>query len=221
VGSSRSWPAPVANVSDRDYFRRARGALADQLIVSEPAQSRITNAWTLYLTRSIRSSNGVFLGAVTAAIRLSYFEDFYRAIHLGGGSSISLLRSDGVLLARFPSLDNRVGRSDLANAPTVQAVMKGAERASGLSPGYLERNPRFVAVHAVRGFPLVVTAAVTVDAALTRWQHTAMVTAGATIAIVIVWIVLFEALIRQDHRREKMAQQLRASCSFLSALSDL
>jgi signal transduction histidine kinase/DNA-binding NarL/FixJ family response regulator len=220
IGSSRSWPAPVADVSDRDYFRRARGAMADQLIVSEPAQSRITNVWTVYLTRSLRSSSGVFLGAVTAAIRLSYFEDFYRAIHLGEGSAITLLRRDGVLLARFPVLTDRVGGSDLANAPTVKAVMKGAETASGFSPGYLERSPRFVAVHTVRGYPLIVAAAETVDAAFMRWRHTAMVTAGATIAVVIAWIVLFEALIRQDRRREQMARQLRSSEIDLAAAKE-
>jgi signal transduction histidine kinase/CheY-like chemotaxis protein/HPt (histidine-containing phosphotransfer) domain-containing protein len=220
VGSSRSWPAPVADVSDRDYFRRARGALANQLIVSEPAQSRITDAWTLYLTRAVRSSNGVFLGAVTAAIRLSYFEDFYRAIHLGEGSSITLLRRDGVMLARFPPLNKQVGGFDLAKAPTVQAVMKGAEKASGFSPGYLVNIPRFVAVHTVRGYPLIVAAAETLDAAMMRWRHTAMVTAGATLAIVIAWIALFEALIRQDRRREQMARQLRSSEVDLAAAKD-
>ena len=220
VGSARSWPAPVADVSDRDYFRRATGASPDELIVSEPAQSRITKVWTLYLTRPLRSSGGVFLGAITAAIRLSYFEDFYRAIHLGEGSAISLMRRDGALLARFPVLNDRVGGFELAKSPLVQAVMNGAESASGLSPGYLEISPRFVGVHAVRGYPLIVAAARTLDAALTRWRHTAMVTGGATIAVVIAWIVLFEALIRQDRRREAMAGQLRSSEVNLAAAKE-
>ncbi len=220
VASSRTWPTPVADVSDRDYFRRARDASAGELIVSEPAQSRITDVWTVYLTRALRGPNGAFLGAITAAIRLSYFEDFYRAVHLGEGSSIALLRGDGAMLARFPVLRDRVGGFDLAKAPIVMEVMNGAEKASGFSPGYLDGSPRLVAVQAVRGYSLVISATETIDAVLIRWQHTAIVTGGATIIIVIAWIGLFEALIRQDGRREQMARRLRSSEIDLAAAKE-
>ena len=220
VGSSRTWPSPVADVSDRDYFTGARIASSDELVVSQPAQSRITSAWTLYLARPLRSPGGNFLGAVTVAIRLSYFEEFYRAIHLGEGSSISLVRRDGALLARFPALNDRIGGFDLAKAPMVQLVMNGAETASGSSPGYLEGGARLVAVHAVRGYPLLITASETLDAALTPWQRTAVVTAGATSVVVITWCFLFYTLIRQDRRREQIARQLRLNEADLAAAKE-
>ena len=102
---SRYWPAPLVNVADRDYFKALKSDASLTSFVSQPVRNRGNGSWTVFLVRKIVAPNGDFLGVVLGAIDLSYFEKFFGAIELEGHGSIALLRSDGVMLARYPLVE--------------------------------------------------------------------------------------------------------------------
>ena len=60
------------------------------------------------VARRLNDPNGAFMGLILGAISLQYFENFFGATSFGQGSTVSLVRDDGTLLARFPHSD-RVG----------------------------------------------------------------------------------------------------------------
>jgi hypothetical protein len=55
TNSSRTWPTPDINVSDRDYFRALQEDPNRKSYISQPEQNRITGAWMIFLAPGERS----------------------------------------------------------------------------------------------------------------------------------------------------------------------
>src|SRR5260370_12108948 len=53
VNSSRLWPIPAIDVSDRDYFTRLQQHDTPGMFISAPAVSRVTGAWSFFLPRPV------------------------------------------------------------------------------------------------------------------------------------------------------------------------
>src|ERR1700712_651869 len=96
---------PRHNNADRKYFMFHRDTPGTTLRISEPFQSRLTGRSTILLTQRIEHQDGSFAGVIVAAIDTDYFNGFYRMFQLGPGGGITLLRSDGIVLIRWPLRD--------------------------------------------------------------------------------------------------------------------
>ena len=59
------------------------------IVFSEVITSRITGRPTIVAAKAIRSADGRFLGVVSAAIELSYFEALFKAVRLGPGGALA------------------------------------------------------------------------------------------------------------------------------------
>jgi signal transduction histidine kinase/DNA-binding response OmpR family regulator len=206
LNDSASWPVPAIDSSDRKHLEQAREAPADRVIISEPLPTKSSGIWRFYLVRPIRAADGTFLGAAIGALQLSHFEDFYRAINLGNASTISLLRADGMILARYPVA--AIGRS-LATASVTRRVMQGAEVASGFSSRMIDPFERLLTVRRVRGYPMMIAASEALDAVLAPWRRQAAIVAVGAIAALLGYAVLFGALVRQARRREATEVSMR------------
>jgi diguanylate cyclase (GGDEF)-like protein len=184
INFSRSWPIPQVDISDRLFFRAMKQDPNLKSEISEPVQNRTTGTWTMYLAHRVSGPNGEFLGLILGAIELRYFEDFYRAMSLGEGSSVAILRLDGVTLTRFPRTDT-VGKV-FSNAQrllggNVSAVLRQVSPVSGLMG--------IVAVHRLTNYPVLALATEAEEAALADWRRIAWLMSlgalGCTIAIAI------------------------------------
>src|SRR5262249_54620537 len=153
VNSSRSWPAPTADFSDRDYVQHFNTNHDPHAFVSAPVKSRVTGRWTIYLARAINSPEGKLLGVILAGVELRYFEQIFQAIDLPRHETFSLLRRDGIMLVRVPDRVGRVGFAINPASPWHEIVAKGA--GTYLSPGAIEGKPRMITVQPLRDYPLV------------------------------------------------------------------
>ena len=108
IGPDGSWlfsslpETPHHNNADRDYFIYHRDTVGPALRINAPLQSRLTGRTTIILSKRITEPDGSFGGVLVAAIDNDYFNSFYNRFDLGSGSAICLIRSDGVLLIRWP-----------------------------------------------------------------------------------------------------------------------
>ncbi len=117
---SRGFLTPGLNVSDRSYFIAQRDGTAAGLFMSEPIVTRFRRPRGRRTVAPARpmSKGEEFAGVVTATVDLDDLQRFYRAVNLGTGSSIQLVRSDGTLLARNPLAPDASGKvSPLRSAP--------------------------------------------------------------------------------------------------------
>jgi len=121
IGPDGSWlysslpQTPTHNDSDRDYFIYHRDTVGPALRINAPLESRLTGRSTIILSKRISRQDGSFGGVLTAAIDGDYFSSFYNRFQLGSRGAISLIRSDGILLIRWPqsSIGNDLSKSEL------------------------------------------------------------------------------------------------------------
>jgi len=177
---SRYWPLPEIDVTDREYFEALKSNAHLTSFLGEPVRNRANGEWTIHLARKVSGPNGEFLGLILGAMDLPYFEQYFGSVVLGEGSSISLFRDDGVLLARHPSAAPSLARSYSQNELLMKVLSRtkdGAVRQIGL----IEGKERLIAAKRLDHYPFVLMATTTVDAALADWQESAIKMFGGAI----------------------------------------
>src|ERR1700722_18334602 len=107
LNSTRSWPQPSVNLSDRESFRHFAADGANELYVSTAQQSRVSGVSTIYFSRRIDGAHGGFLGVASVGVELTYFRHIYESIIPLRNQAFVIVRTDGAVLVRHP--ENRPG----------------------------------------------------------------------------------------------------------------
>ncbi len=208
VNFSRTWPPPALDAHDRDFFGYFATHDDPAPYVGAVERGRISDTLTLFMARRIDGPHGVFLGVVVGALDVADLTERYKAVLTQGGESITLLRRDGLVLARYPNMAAAVGQ----RLPPASAWYATVAAGGGIywSPGYLGPGPLIVSATPVNDYGLVVDATVRDAEALAAWRHQAIITAGAVVAGSIGILSLFGVIIAQFRRLQRSAEALRA-----------
>ena len=187
---SRAFPPVSLDASKRDYFQFLSTHDDHALFVSAPVKGYLAGKWTVFLSRRINDPHGAFAGVVMAAVTLSYLEDFYRAVTPADGS-VTLLRPDGLILVRYPEVEDQIGQRLPADAPWYRIVEAGG--GSYRSPGYVDGAVRLVSARPLREFPLVIDVTTLEATALNVWRRQAVwlfasATTASACVIFLLWI---------------------------------
>ncbi|MFZ0425726.1 MAG: EAL domain-containing protein [Xanthobacteraceae bacterium] len=191
INFSLAWPIPPIDVGDRQFFSSLKSDPRLTSYISVPQHNRTDGAWTLFLGRKVETAKGEFLGLVLVAVKLSYFEKLFASVSLGGGSSISLFRSDGTLLTRYPQIESDIGKTFEVS---VRAVSGDSNNGTARFMGQITGKDRLLAAHRLTHFPVVLSVAEDTAAALAVWQKQTDILLGAgglaalTVAIMILLI---------------------------------
>jgi diguanylate cyclase (GGDEF)-like protein len=202
INSANAWPVPSVSIADRAYFKALKSDRQLTSVLSEPVLNRLTGTWTTILARSLTGSQGEFLGVVLGGIELAQFEDFFTSVALGEGAAITMLRRDGTLLARYPHVESMVGRN-FKVSPLFQDVLSAADHGTTRLHSVLDGQDRLVSIRSLNHFPIVVTAATTVSAALASWREQTrflIVVAGLFVLVIVLILSLIVRQMSRDHR---------------------
>jgi len=103
VVSSQQMPAPsYLNNADRDYFA-AQVAKDSGMFIGAVHKARLANDQFIGVSRRRQLENGQFSGVIVVGIRPQVFTSFYEQLRTDDGGNFVLIRSDGSILARYPS----------------------------------------------------------------------------------------------------------------------
>ena len=194
-----------SDLSDRSYYRAHVDRTDLGLYVSEPFISRATGEPTFALSRRLPGPG--FRGIAGATVDVAYIRRFYQALDLGPGSTIELLRSDGMTLVsrEHPEVSTQpspwlravqgLGTSEALHT-TVEDPQLGRTRAS------LRRVP---------GYPAVVLVGRSERDILGVWRSKAWKSVAGTFVISALAAVLLIAFLRQLERHERVTAQLHQS----------
>ena len=187
ISSSRDMLTPV-NIADREHFITLKSDARLTAYFSAPVLSRTDGNWTIYQDRRLTAPNGNFLGLVSMAVPLSHFEKLFGAIELGEASSITLYQSDGRLLARYPHNESVTGEYFKA----ALVALGDRDNATARFIGAIYRKDRLLAAHRLANFPMFVSVAVDVGAALADWRHETyiLLAAGGFATITVTGMML-------------------------------
>ncbi len=214
INTSRTWPPTRMDLSDREYFIALREHPGTNYYISTPLKNRLTGQETIFLAHRVSAPDGVFLGLVLASISASRFEKSFANVLPGDGTSIALYRRDGVLLVRQPQSE---GEGVSGQSPAIlrffQETMARAEQGT-LQTRTVDTDaaPQLMALHSVRGYPLMVNVSKPEAVVLADWWNLARlmvaVAASATVLVVLLGFAFF--------RQWKMQAQLAGTAQELA-----
>ena len=198
---------PRHNISDRGYFPYHRDTPDNTLRISELVQSRIDNRSSMIvLSKRITKLDGSFGGVVAAAIDKDYFNGFYRTFQLGPDGGISLIRSDGTLLIRWPASDKS---KDLSRTDLFSKHLKLSSVGSYKIISPFDGIVKYFGYQETPQYPMVVTVAVSEEWLLSEWWkglRTDVIVAGVLLCMILLLAAL---LALQFHFRGKTERALR------------
>jgi diguanylate cyclase (GGDEF)-like protein len=175
INFSRFWPPPDLEERERDFIATLLESHPPQTFISAPSRSLTTGKWTIYLSRRFESPDGQLIGILASTIFTDYFEQFYARIEVdadGDGisdGSFALYRNDGMLLARFPHADPRIG-TIFSRTENYNRIL-GAEHGIARLTSVFDGKDRLVVAHRVPHYPLLLAVSDTVEAVLSEWRR--------------------------------------------------
>lgn len=191
VASSRHFPVPrEVSIADRTFFinHKAHNINAS---INEPFDGRLGKARIFNVSRRLAGGTGEFRGVVSLSLSQEYFTRFYGDV--SGHESdlaITLFRSDGEVIARYPVRQDGSGKYD-ANGPLMKAISEGATEGivDGLST--LDDSYRLAAFRQVAPYPIYVAVSRTSHSVLAEWRHDVLTLAAFVIP---TWLALLLAV---------------------------
>ena len=214
---SRYWPIPEVNVSDRDYFKALKDDPHLESFISAPVRNRGSGTWNIYVARRLRDANGEFMGLLLGALSLQYLENFFGSTSLGLDTSISLVREDGILLARFPPTAE-IGKPSSGGGQRALAA-GGIIREFSTS----DKRMRLRAARMLPNYPALVSVTQTEESALRSWRGMTMLLSAMSLISAIVVLVAASMIGRWWNRHEQLIHAAEAAnaakSTFLAMMS--
>jgi diguanylate cyclase (GGDEF)-like protein len=206
------------NLADRDYFRVHMDRPDAGLYISRPFRSRLReNDASIAVSRRLPDKNGAFQGVVTGALRLDYLRRLFEHLDIGPKGSITLVRTDGRLLARHPFDDADLDR----NLSGTGAFNRFSEAESGsfIARSALDGTKRFYSYQHIKGLPLILAVNMAVDDVLDPWVRWS-VTTGSLLALLCIATATSCVLFRREMVRREIAERaLKESADELARMA--
>ncbi|MFC0238951.1 bifunctional diguanylate cyclase/phosphodiesterase [Rhodopseudomonas telluris] len=203
INSSAHWPVSELSIADRDYFKALKSGKAPRVTV-ELIQNTLAGGWMIVMAQRLVNIDGEFLGVVSRSLTPSYIEHFLASVSLGGDSAISIHHRNGVLMARYPHADDKIGHNVRAGAIERARLFEANINAQLTSP--IDGRDRLVSSHALRGLPIVVVTATTTDEALAAWRKQTRLLIGAAAVSALVVAVILLLIVRQVSKQHEATQ---------------
>ncbi|CAN0326724.1 unnamed protein product, partial [Phaeothamnion confervicola] len=197
----------MSPVGDRPYFQELKSG-KQELLVTPLIVGRISGENIFLIGRRIERK-GAFAGAVLIAVPVSAMSDFLQSLELGAGSTVSVFRTDGWLVARYPPPDQPM---NLANYVLFTEHLPRSPTGSydAISPA--DRVARIVGYRKIDQEPLVALASIAVASHFAPfWDQLRFGLAllgFLVLTLAFVTYALFRALGREEHNRKELKDAL-------------
>lgn len=198
-------PQAAVSIQDREHFQTHVRGQTPGLFVGRPVLGRVSQRWTIQLSRAVRQDGGL-TGVLVLSLAPEHIAQYFRAIAGEGWDVVALVRDDGAYLARSQRLQAVLG-NDLPPERR-QLFEPGQTRGTYEAVSPIDGVERQYAWSRVPGWPLLALVGLDRQAQLGplgRQQDAALLrNALATAAIVLgallmLWLALQR--VRSDEKR--------------------
>lgn len=205
------------NLGDREYFKVQKEKDVG-LYISAPFISRIDGAWSVALSRRIDREDGAFGGIIVGTIKLEYIRDLFLSLSAGSKGTVSLFRTDGVLLMRTPYIESELGR----NFSKVGVFEQFKIRPSGTFDQVAVRDgvARRYVYGQIGRLPLLFSIGMAFDDILADWTRKAWAIAGFAALLYAAMLILAVMLAIEFRRRNSAERRALASTNRFMRLAE-
>ena len=200
------------DLSDRAHFRYHLDPAAAQPYISVPVVGRISNKWSIQITRRMSHDDTSFDGVVVVSVDPFYFSDFFNSIDLGNHGIAALVGLDHIVRARRGLSASGIGQ--YISGSRLFEELRKASTGHHISPSEVDHRERIHAYSTVPDYPLVVTigfATGDVLAGPLRTARTQFAIGGilTLIIILLTWFTVRETKRRLDAERTRREDSFR------------
>lgn len=186
-----------------------------EIYISAPFQNETSKDWSVYVSRRINDANGAYAGLVAGVLKLGYFQDFYRVLAGQDHFAVTLYNLQGVTLTSY-GLPLVVGKRPQHLGKSWDKIVASGQPRIFAGPGLTAPGTRFIAVHPLPAYPLVVNVSIAKADALANWQTQALLAAAGAACATLCTFLLLRAVMLQLRRLEASELSLSAQSLRLS-----
>ncbi len=197
--TSREWPVRSLNLAERPYFQALKAG-SKATAIDRLETNPFTGGSLIIMARGLTDADGAFRGAVGLAVSVEYFRNFYQRIAETYAMSVSLVRSDGLILVRRPRIPEGVGR--VHRFPVAFDPARESGLAWGVSP--IDGRERLFSARRVPGEELWVVVGMDAEPIRERWLRQVR-TYSTYAAVALGGILALTVMAVARARREALA----------------
>ncbi len=195
-----------ANYADRAYFRYLRDHDTTEMYVNVPVYSKVGDGWTLPVAIRLNRPDGSFAGVAVGGLRMGYLDRLFQQVGLGTHDTISLVRTEGTLVARWPTRDDSLGKT-VEFAPSIDRVSRGSQ-AWTTGESTFDGVDRLWVSSDVGKYPMLVTVGLATSDLMRDWYCRTGVSALSLLALTGLILMLTLRLTGELTRRERSEASL-------------
>jgi len=194
-------------ITDRDEFRVARDSAPRGLVIGMPYASSETQDLLIPVSRRLENADGTFAGIAVADIPVESFARYYRVLGLPADGAATLLRTDGVIIARNAGASGVLGRGTTNNDlwQAIRQLPVGHIRM--VSP--VDGVERITAFRSAPDYPVVAIVGESVETVFGPWRDNARLYIGWAVATTVVILLFVIAFIVELQWRRHTDRALR------------
>ncbi len=202
-------PTPVS-VADREHFLVQTGAEGGAgLFISKPVFGRVSQRWTVQLTRRVDGPNGEFAGVLVASVNAFNFGGLAKVLDENSGAISVIFGLDGRLRSRT-GITNEMLERDMSAHPMFRlARVEPTDVWTG--PSASDGVRRIHGYRVVPGLPLFVSVGFRENDIFADQRDRAFIDFGAAALFTLLILVFATALDRQMRRAQAARSQAEAA----------
>lgn len=188
------------DIRDREYF--AVPAAGERFHISPLLVSRLDGKQIFVFSRRLERA-GTFQGVAILSFDVELFREIWQSLSFDAQSTVSLLREDGQLVARYPFA---AGPLDLSNYVLFTEYLKLGDQGAYSTVSPADGVARTVGYRRIKGTPLVAIASVSTTSAFAQFRRNTAITlffAVPTALALAFATVLILRLLRRDRDRQR------------------
>ena len=211
-------------VADREWFTQLRDDPNRDFVLSQVVVGQGTRRQTVILGVAIRDGDRHFIGAINAAINLSYFQNLIDNLDIGPNGLVAVRRTDDfTLMLRRPELVEQInepakpgGLADIIQSDRLSGEGEFRSTVDGIS--------RLFAFRTLSHYPLSVIVGTSADDYFSSWRNQTALSGLAALALSAALLMMFWQRVIVQRHLEASQRQLSAEVgrfkAVLTAASD-